>query len=181
MGTVPSAANELALRVNTVGPSPLDTYAKAQSIIGQRQDQQVRALQIQQAQLSLQDQQAQTAAMKAWNGQDFNEIPTLIKQNGGSLNAVLDATQKIVARQQQNATLDEATLKNTQTRNDQYRGRVQSIIDADPDQQDSLWTAEIAKEKAAGAQLPANIPTDKYPGDDQATYIANHFALGSTL
>jgi phage terminase small subunit len=96
------------------------------------------------------------------------------------LNAVLDATQKVVARQQQAATLDETTLKTAQTRADQYRGRIQAIIDADPSQQDSLWAAEIAKERQAGTPPPANI-TDKYPGDDTATYLANHFALGSTL
>ena len=131
-------------------------------------------------QLSVQDLQAGTKAMQQWDGKDYNEIPTLIKQNGGSLNAVLDATQKIVARQQQNATLDETTLKNTQTRADQNRGRLQSIVDADPSQQNSLWDAEITKEEQAGTIKPGAV-SHQYPGDDAATYWANHFALGSVL
>src|SRR6266566_1718135 len=110
-----------------------------QSILGQQSENQLRQTQVQQAQLSLADQQAATKAMQQWDGKDYNEIPTLIKQNGGSLHAVLDATQKIVARQQQNATLDETTLKNQQTRADQYRGRIQAVINAPDDQKQSLW------------------------------------------
>ncbi len=182
MATPPSAALQMRPQ-----PSFLEQYGQVQSILGQRQEQQVRGLQIQQAQLSLADQQAATKAMQQWDGQDYNDLPALIKKNGGSLNAVLDTTQKIVARQQQNATLDETQLKNNQTRADQYRGRIQAVIDADPSQQDALWAAEIAKERQeqqtrgapGGAQPPG--ATDKYPGDDTATYIANHFALGSTL
>lgn len=148
---------------------------------GQQQERQIRGVQLQEAQLTLQDKQAMTKAMAAWDGKDYGELPNLVKQNGGSFDAVLQTTKGIQDIRQKAATFDETTLKNEQTRNDQYRGRLQSIIDADPSQQDSLWAAEIAKERAAGTQIPPGIPTGKYPGDDTATYIANHFALGSTL
>src|SRR5260370_711890 len=118
--------------------------------------------------------------MTAWAGKDFNDIPTLIKQNGGSLHGVLDASQKILDRQQKLATLNGDQLKNDQTRNDQYRGRIQAIIGAPDDQKQSLWDAEITKEEQAGSIKPGTM-SRTYPGDDQATYIANHFALGSVL
>jgi hypothetical protein len=176
MATIPL----VALDVKNQQPSLLDMYGKAQSILGQQSENQLRQTQVQQAQLSLQDQQAATKAMQQWDGKDYNDIPTLIKKNGGSLNAVLDATQKIVARQQQNATLDETTLKNNQTRADQYRGRIQAVIDAPDDQKQSLWDAEITKEEQAQAIKPGAV-SHEYPGDDSATYLANHLALGSVL
>jgi hypothetical protein len=176
MATIPL----VALDTKTQGPSPLDVYGKAQGILGQQQEQQVRGLQIQQAQLSLQDQQAQTKAMQAWDGKDYNDIPTLIKQNGGSLNAVIDASQKIVARQQAMAKLTGDQLDNAQKQGDQYRGRIQAVINAPNDQKQSLWDAEITREEQAGTVKPGAM-THQYPGDDAATYLANHFALGSTL
>lgn len=147
------------------------------SLLGQ---QKMQDIQTQQAEQGQRDQQATTKALQDWDGQNPNDLPHLILKNGGSSNAVLNAQGKLIDMRQKAATLDEVTLKNEQTRNDQYRGRVQSIIDADPGQQNALWDAEITKEEQAGTLKPGQV-SHTYPGDDQATYYANHFALGSTL
>src|SRR5713226_8189000 len=141
-------------------PDLLSEYAKVQDIMGQRQEQQARGLQIQQAQLSLQDQQAQTKAMQAWDGKDYNDLPTLVKQNGGSMRAVLDTSQKILQRQQSvseiaknDAATGASNLEQTIKKHDEYRGRIQAIIDAPADQKQALWAQEIAAEKAAGTKM----------------------------
>jgi hypothetical protein len=185
MGSLPALP---ALLVKTPEqPDPISSFQRLVAIKsllgqqqGQQQEQQMRGLEIQKAQLSLADQQAGTKAMQQWDGQDFNDIPTLIKKKGESLNAVLDATQKITARQQQLATLTGDQLKNAQAQNDQYRGRLQSIVDAPADQKQALWQQEIAAEKTAGRQLAPGI-SDQYPGDAQVQVLSNHFALGSQL
>jgi hypothetical protein len=162
------------------GPGPLQQFMTLQQILGQQTQNQTGQIQNQQAQQSQKDQAATTAALKQWDGKNPNDLPHLILQNGGSSNAVLNAQSKLIDMRQKAATLDETTLKNQQTTNDQYRGRVLSIVNAPADQKQSLWAAEVAKERQAGAQLSPDI-TDQYPGDDVATQYANHFALGSTL
>ena len=75
-----------------------------------------------------------------------------------------------------NASNVESTIKNQ----DQYRGRLQAIINAPDDQKQQLWDSEISKEEAAGTIKPGTV-SHQYPGDQQATVYANHYALGSQL
>ncbi len=131
------------------------------SIIGQQilQQQQQRAneIGIQQAQQSQQDQAAMTTAMQQWDGADYTQLPSLILKNGGSAQAVFGAVQHLQDMKQKaseiakndaltNASNVESTIKNQ----DQYRGRLQAIINAPDDQKQQLWDSEISKEEAAG-------------------------------
>jgi hypothetical protein len=154
------------------------------SVLG---DQQMQDVQLQQAKQSQADQQAMTKAMQSWDGKDYTQIPSLVLKNGGSANAVFTASQHIQQMKLQASDIAakdaETNSKNTDTvvkTNDQYRGRLQAIIDAPADQKQALWQQEIAAEKAAGTQLSPQI-TDQYPGDDAARVYASHFALGSVL
>lgn len=183
MATIPL----VALDTKTQGPSPLEIYSKAQSIIGQQSENQLRQTQVQQAQMSQADQQAMTKAMKAWDGKNYNELPSLVLKNGGSANAVFAATQHLLDRQQKisdiakaDAATNASNLETQVKQADQYRGRIQAIINAPADSKQSLWDAEITKEEQARGIQPGTV-SHTYPGDDQATVIANHFALGSQL
>jgi hypothetical protein len=173
---------------------PISQYEKAmqiKSIIGQQalqaQQQRANEIGIQQAQQSQADQQAMTTAMNQWDGNDYTQLPSLILKNGGSANAVYTAVQHLQDMKQKaseiakndaatNASNVETTIKNQ----DQYRGRLQAIINAPDDQKNALWDAEITKEEQAKTIQPGTI-SHQYPGDDAATVFANHYALGSQL
>lgn len=71
-----SAFPALAIRTPE---SPLQQVAQAQQIIGQRQAQQLQQLEIQQQTRNLADQDAATRAMSQWDGKDYSELPTLVK------------------------------------------------------------------------------------------------------
>jgi hypothetical protein len=53
-------------------------------------------------------------------------------------------------------------------------------VNAPEDSKQSLWDTEVTKEEQAGTIKPGQV-SHQYPGDDQATVFANHFALGSVL
>ena len=176
MSTIPLPA----LDVKTTGPNPLQTYATMQNILSSQTENQTRQVQLQQAQQAQADQQAMTAALRAWDGKDPNDLPSLVLKNGGSANGVMMATQHLLDIRQKNAQLDEATLKNEQTRNDQERGRLLSILNAPQGQKQQLWDNEITAEEQAGRIKPGTV-SHQYPGDDAATQFANYRALGSVL
>jgi hypothetical protein len=153
--------------------------AQTQNAIGQQQ--------LSAAKLQEEDSKAMTRAMRDWDGKDYTQLPSLILKNGGSANAVFAATQHLQDMRAKAATIakdDAATgASNQETQikqNDQYRGRLQSIISAPADQKQALWDNEITAEEQAGKIKPGSI-SHTYPGDDQATVWANHFALGSVL
>jgi hypothetical protein len=169
--------------------SPLQQYAQVQQIQAGQQQIEAQRLQNQQQQRILQDQDAATRALSQWDGKDYGQLPDLVKNAGGSANAVFGMTKNIFAIKQQaseiakndaatNLSSVEATLK----QHDEYRGRILNISDGitDPAAKQTAWAAEIAAEQKAGTPLPPGI-TSTYPGDGPARAIANSFALGSTL
>jgi hypothetical protein len=172
----------------------MDNYGKLltlKALLSGQQTQQLQQqglqLENQQRQTALQDQAAQTKAMQEWDGKDYTQLPSLILKNGGSGSAVFAATQQI---HQAKAQASEIAAKDAETNSktletqikaiDQYRGRIQSIINAPADQKQQLWDSELTAEEQAGKIKPGAI-SHTYPGDSQATVFANHFALGSQL
>ena len=154
---------------------------------GQQQQLQQGQIQIQQAQRAEQDQQALTKAMQQWDGKDYTQIPALVIKNGGSANAVFSASQNILGQKEKIAQLaktdadtNSTNVKAQQDQNDQYRGRLQAVIDAPADQKQQLWDNEVTQEEQSGTIKPGSM-SHTYPGDDAATALANHFALGSAL
>src|ERR1700675_2204495 len=189
----------VALQSNTQQPSPLDQYSKAVQLKSLLQNQQFQQqqqplelqksqIQVQQAQQAQADQSATTKALQQWDGKDYTQLPSLVLKNGGSANAVFGATQHIVdlrTKASEMAKNDAATgASNTENQikqADQRRGTIQSIIQqTDPSTKQAAWDQEITKEEQAGTIQPGSIP-HQYPGDDAATGLANHLALGSVL
>lgn len=184
MGTFPLAANNLKTAEQPDALSGIGKLLALKSMLGQ---QRMQDIQTQQAEQGQRDQQATTQALRDWDGKNYNDIPSLVLKKGGSANAVFAATQHLLDRQQKISDIakaDAATnASNTETiqkQNDQYRGRIQAIINAPDDTKQSLWDAEVSKEEAAGTLKPGQV-SHTYPGDDQALYHANSFALGSVL
>lgn len=155
----------------------------------QQQQQQIQAgqLQLQQQQQAVKDQQAVTQAWQKWDGKDPNQLPQLVIKNGGSGAAAQQAVQHITdtrAKAAETVKNDaEAGTKTTEDQikqNDEYRGRIKAVISAPDDQKQSLWDQEVTKEEQSGQIKPGDM-SHTYPGDDKATVLANHFALGSVL
>lgn len=155
----------------------------------QLQQQQIQGgqMQLEQEKRGVADQQALTKAMQEWDGKDYTQIPALVIKNGGSANAVFSATQNILGQKAKAAetaqNVAKAGLEETDAKikqNDEYRGRLQNIISAPADQKQALWDAEVTKEEQAGTIQPGQM-SHTYPGDPEATALANHFALASQL
>lgn len=169
--------------------APLQQYAQAQQVMAGQQEQQMRALQIQQEQQRISDQHALTTAMTQWDGKDYKSLPMQVLKAGGSGNAAMTMTQNVLAMKEKASTIakdDSITAQNTSETHikqmDEVRGRILNITDGitDPAEKQTAWEKEIAKEQAAGTDLPPGI-TSQYPGDAPAKAIANSLALGSTL
>jgi hypothetical protein len=170
-------------------PEPvLQQYAQAQQVVGGQQEQQLRALQIQQEQQKITDQHAMTAGMANWDGKDYSQLPGLIKAAGGSAAAVMGVTKSVFdikAKASEVAKDDSITAQNNtkaiEEQHDALRGRVMSVVGiADPAEKQAKWDEEVTKEEQAGTVKPGQFP-HQYPGDAPATALANSFALGSTL
>ena len=173
---------------------PIQQYEKAmqiKSIIGQQalqaQQQQGNALDIQQKQQSIADQKAMTTAYQQWNGQDPHDLVKGVLDAGGSASAVNTMTTNILSMREKasqiakdDAATNSSNVESTIKNQDQYRGRLQAIINAPDDQKNALWDAEITKEEQAKTIQPGTI-SHQYPGDAAATVFANHYALGSVL
>lgn len=95
----------------------------------QQQDIQMNAQKIAEQDFIVKDRAAGTAAMKQWDGKDPNQIPDLIKANGGSLQAVMNAKAGVVKQQQDVANMTKAQLENNKSKNDYLLGKLQSATD----------------------------------------------------
>src|SRR5690242_4869893 len=91
MSSMPLAA--LDVRPIQQPEGPLDQYAKLQSLLGMQQQRQANSLAIQQQQQQLKNTQAMTAAMKDWDGHDYDALAKGVLANGGDANAALQIQQ----------------------------------------------------------------------------------------
>jgi hypothetical protein len=169
--------------------SPLQDYAQAQQVAMGQQQIQAAQLENQQRQQQVKDQAALTKAYSQWTpGQDQSTLGPLFSQAGGSgqgrqaLEAqIRQAKQQISETAKNDAIANQDTLDTQVKQNDQYRGRLLNVISIqDPMAKQTAWQNEITAESKAGTKLPQGI-TLQYPGDTQATAIANSFAMGSQL
>lgn len=175
-----------ALDIRSQQPSPLQTYATLQQIIGQQQDQQLRAQQIQQGQLQLQDQRAMSAAMKQWDGQDPADLPGLILKNGGSANAVFGARNQILEYQTGLANKTKLELANEATRNDVIAGHIDEVKSLPVDQQPQAFEAAKADLVNRGYLDPQKAQSFQYQGPDQLdalekVYVAHSAQVSDAL
>lgn len=172
------------------GESPLDAYVRIAQLKGMFQQQQLQGAELQKfqtenqlSQLNLQDEQKWRSVMSdpSWDGTPQDLLKRGL-QAGVGPKSYMTMQQGMVDFKKKMADLDEVTLKNHAAQSDEYRGRILSIVNsnASPDQKQAMWDKEITAEEQAGTIQPGTV-SRSYPGDDQATTWANHFALGSTL
>lgn len=127
--------------------NPLDQYSKLvqlKSMLNQQQQEAaLRPLQVQQAQqqvqagqqqnqlnqYKIQDAQAGMQAMKQWDGKNIDELPELIRKNGGSLDAVTTAQQSILKQKSELQGYNKAQLDMQATKNDYLLGKLQTVTD----------------------------------------------------
>lgn len=122
-------------------PNLLQMAAQVYGLKNQQQEGQALALQIQQQQQALKDQNAATAAIKAWDGKDPEALRKGIIDNGGSANAAFAAQQHLLGIKEQASKIaaDDATTgaKNIETlkgKSDAIAGAVNGLKSL-PDEQ----------------------------------------------
>lgn len=160
---------------------PLESVGRLmalKSMMGQQQvqQQQVQGAQLenQQRQVALNDQQATTAAMKAWDGKDINELPSLILKNGGSSTAVFGAKNQITTLTKNAAEADGAVLKNQADRNDMIAGHLENVKSAPAEGKQDAYAAAVNDLIQKGYAKQGQLP-DQYPGDDKIDMIEKTF------
>jgi hypothetical protein len=136
-------------------PSPLEQFGNLLQLKNALQEQPLRqqalqqniqqgALDVQQKQTALKDQQAMTQAMHDWDGKDVNQLIPLVIKNGASANAVMGLKSKVLEQQQTYSTIaknDAATgasnLATLKGKNDEVAGALTNLLDpkAVPDDQ----------------------------------------------
>jgi hypothetical protein len=153
--------------------SPLDSAAKATSVVSMLQQQKMQGLQ-------LKDQEAMTAAMHDWDGKDLENLVPLVVKHGASANAVVGLKQKILENKKtlsQMAKDDAETGKNNLEtllkKNDAVLGSL-NTLDQVPDAQ--LGQALIAesgrtrtsRDDGPAARADGAAARAARPGDDAA-------------
>lgn len=91
---------------------------------------------IQQKQQTLTDQQAKTAAMTEWDGNDYNKLYPLIIKHGGSADAVMSLKSQVQEQQQKAATTfkdmadgGKAQVETIKMKGDQINGALAPLLD----------------------------------------------------
>jgi hypothetical protein len=117
--------------------NPMDQYAKALQIRQMGQQSQLTALQTQQQQIALKDQQAMTQAMHDWDGKDINALIPLTVKYGASANAVMGLKSKVLEQQEKYSAIAkddaETGAKNLETmkgKNDMMVGALNTVMGA---------------------------------------------------
>jgi hypothetical protein len=156
-------------------PDPLGQYQKAMSLkslmLGQQaaqQEQQLRGIQVQQAQTALQDQQTVSRLFAQNNGDLDKTIADAAKAGvqpqtlTGLQTHALDVKTKM-------ATLTKDQLANISQQNDNAVGLIQPILDAPPEKQPILYAQArqqaLSNPTAYGISDPSQIP-EQFPGID---------------
>src|ERR1700683_486471 len=133
----------------------------------QQQDIQTKANQNQITQLQLNDQQAMTKAMRAWDGQDVNDLPGLILKNGGSANAVFSTKNQLLDYSTKLQALNKDQLANEGTKADVIAGHIDTVTNLPPDQQPAAFDSAKRDLVQRGYMTPQQAQSLTYQGPDQ--------------
>jgi hypothetical protein len=134
------------------------------SVLGQQQLQQQD---IQRGNIQLQDQQATSAAMREWDGKDYNDLPGLILKNGGSSTAVFSARNQVLDYQTKLTNLTKDQLANEKTKNDYFAEAIDNVKSLPPEQQPDAFEAAKADSVQRGHLDPQVAQKLTYQGPDQ--------------
>lgn len=144
---------------------------------GQRQlqQQQIQSQQLllQQQQLDLQDEQRVRDAYKNSNG-DLTQFQQNLATAGVGPKAALGATTMINGMRQSVNALGESDLKLTQTKHEQLAPMIDTVLQAPPESQAALWTAQINDAQKRGLISPQEAQQHaQYPGPDGVKIYSN--------
>lgn len=148
-------------------PDPLQGLQRIlaiKSLLGQQKMQDVET---QQKQTQLQDSQAQTAAMREWDGKDLNDLPGLILKHGGSATAVFGTKNSIVDYQTKLAKATADQLANEKTKNDYFAQAIDNVKSLPIDQQPAAFEDAKADAVKRGHLDPQQAQTLTYQGPEQ--------------
>lgn len=132
--TPPDALSEFSRVAGLRGVLQQQQQEQQMAPLRQQQAQQTvdtGAVELQQKQQQLKDQQATTAAMHEWDGKTLDDLPSLILKHGASAQAVFGMKGQILEQKQKLATLDKDTLANTAAKNDNLLGALQGATSGD--------------------------------------------------
>lgn len=130
------------------------------------------AMENQQKQLALQDQQAMTKALQEWDGKDPNELPGLILRHGGSATAVFGAKNQLLQQQTALTKLQSDQLANQASINDVIAGHFEAIKGATD--KESAYQTAVSDLEQKGLMKPGQAPP-QYPGDAQLDLLEKNF------
>lgn len=191
MASIPLPA--LGVRPPDQSNGPLQVAGQMLSLRSMVQGQQMQQQQLQAAQQENQLRAMQIQDQQAWRkvftdpSIDFTSpdaSQTMMRkaaQNGASGQSIFQMRGLQLDYQSKLANKTKTDLENEQTVHDQARGQVLSAIQSqDPQQKQQIWGDVVTRLQSNGA-VPQGILPPQYPGDQQATVVANNLALGSTL
>lgn len=191
MGTIPLPALSVRPPEQPDVAGGLQRILAMKSVLGQQQllpgqlqqqQQQIQStgLENQQRQQSLTDQQATTAAMKAWDGKDMNELPGLVLKNGASATAVFGMKNNILDYQTKLSALTKDQLANEKVKNDYFAQAIDNVKGLPPEQQPQAFEAAKADAIQKGHLDPQQAQGLAYQGPDQLDLLEKSLMGHST-
>lgn len=171
MGSVPYP--NIAALAGDIARAPQQNYFAARqnqaSLAAQGQEAQLRSGQITLQQQQIKDQQAMTQALHDWDGQNIDELPSLVIKRGASAGAVLGLKNSIIEQKTKLATLNKDQFAQQERVNDLVQGVHDQVTNAAPEQKQQVYSQGLQQLQAAGVDVSKEPP--QYPGDD---VFANH-------
>lgn len=172
MASIPLPA--LDLKQAAPPPDPLASFQRLMALRSLSQQQQneqgQQALQqqeIQKNQVALNDQQATSSAMRAWDGKDMNDLPSLVLKNGGSSNAVFGMKNQILSYQKNLQEMTKDQLANEDKKNDAIAGHLDYVQKLPPEQQAQGFENAKTDLVKRGYMTPQEAQGLQYQGSDQ--------------
>lgn len=162
---VPLAA--LSIRPPDQQEGPLNAYAKALAIKGQMQQQQMGNVELQQAQMQLQDQRLMRQAMQSVDWSKPDAMDTLFQkaqQAGVSPRTLIPLRSQITDQQLKIAQLGKAQRDNLQSQYDITAQGLDQLISTPPAQRAAVYPNIIQGIASRGGDV-SQLP-QQYPGDD---------------
>ncbi len=175
MGSIPLVALAIQQQQNEK-PDPVTQFmqmrAQQQQYEAGQQENQMRSM-------AIQDQQASTAAMRAWDGQTLEDLPGLILKHGGSAQAVMGAKSNILAYQTQLATKKKTDLENEQSQNDYIAQHVDNVKNLPVEQQPTAFEAAKADLVQKGYLDPKMAQGLVYQSPEQLNFLEKSYMAHS--
>src|SRR5215471_15505566 len=149
-----------------VAESPLETLAQMGEIRARNQQTQAVALENQQRQQDLKDQQNLRQAWMESNG-DLDQTAQNFAKRGGSPKAMMALQQQVTMMKEAKAKLSSAELDNQGKKNDQIESLLQPVIaETDPAKQGTLWSNALNTAVKGGLLSADEAAQHPYPGPD---------------